>query len=350
MDANDFDYSETEIAQPQDSTRATRRLIPAGKAFVIGIVALLVATLLNAAALLEAAEAQRVGSPLRALTVSMIRPVASFSAAVGLDVPRRTIDQALGRAEVDSDAVAIVASPATPPITPIPTSTTVATPPAHRPVSPEDPLRVYLAADSFGQTLGPSLVNVSADGGLVDVEFDFKISSGLMRPDFYDWPAHVRERLPEVDAEVAIAMFGGNDGQETFAEGELQDIGSPVWIEVYSGRVAEMMDILSAAALEVYWIGLPITGSAEHVDKFQMMNEIYRTEAEKRPNVTFLDIWSLFEDESGAYARYLRNDAGDLVMMRAADHIHFDWAGAERLAGVVLERLTADGLLTTVSS
>ena len=347
MDPTQLDYSATDITQPKDSVRATRRLIPAGKALVIGIVALLTATLLNASALLASAEAQNVGSPLRAITVSVMRPVASLSTALRLDVPRRVVDQALGRSALESDSATVAASPVAPAASTTTTTTTTTAPSGPRPVSPEEPLRVYLAADSFGQTLGPSLVNLTSDEGLVEVEYDFEISSGLMRPDFYDWPAHVQERLPEIAPEVTIAMFGGNDGQETFAEGALQDIGSPVWIDVYAGRVGEMMDILSAGSEYVYWVGLPISGSAEHTEKFQMMNEIYRAEAAKRPNVTFVDIWALFQDESGQYSTYLRNDGGDLVVMRAADNIHFEWPGAERLAAELVARLAAGGLLTT---
>ena len=228
MKPTQLDYSATDITQPEDSVRATRRLVPTGKAPMIGIVALLTATLLNASALLASAEAQNLGSPLRAITVSVMRPVASLSTTLRLDVPRRVIDQALGRSAVVSDSATVVASPVAPAAST--TTTTTTAPSGPRPVSPEDPLRVYLAADSFGQTLGPSLVNLTSDEGLIEVEYDFKISSGLMRPDFYDWPAHVQERLPEIAPDVTIAMFGGNDGQETFAEGALQDIGSPVWI------------------------------------------------------------------------------------------------------------------------
>ena len=49
--------------------------------------------------------------------------------------------------------------------------------------------------------------------GLVDVELDYVVSSGLARPDFHDWPAHLADTLDTSDPDIVIVTFGGNDAQ-----------------------------------------------------------------------------------------------------------------------------------------
>ena len=48
---------------------------------------------------------------------------------------------------------------------------------------------------------------------MVDVELDYVVSSGLARPDFHDWPAHLRDTLRTSDPDIVIVTFGGNDAQ-----------------------------------------------------------------------------------------------------------------------------------------
>ena len=51
------------------------------------------------------------------------------------------------------------------------------------------------------------------DTGVVETTVDYKVSSGLARPDFFDWPAHLRGELPAVDPDIVVVTFGGNDAQ-----------------------------------------------------------------------------------------------------------------------------------------
>jgi hypothetical protein len=55
------------------------------------------------------------------------------------------------------------------------------------------------------------------------------------------------------------------------------------------------------------------------------MSSIYQAEAAERPDVTYVDIWELFQDENGAYPTFPPDETGDLVKMRSADHAHFSW-------------------------
>lgn len=69
------------------------------------------------------------------------------------------------------------------------------------------------------------------------------------------------------------------------------------------------------------------------------MNGIYESEAARRPNITFVDIYRTFADSGGSYADYLADPAGKTARMRAGDGIHMTLEGAKREATKVLPAL-----------
>src|SRR5258708_5306394 len=78
---------------------------------------------------------------------------------------------------------------------------------------PDNPVRLYVAGDADAGTFGPYLQTLMKKTGMVDVTLDYKVSSGLSRPDFFDWPARFAEQLPKVNPGIVVLTFGGNDAQ-----------------------------------------------------------------------------------------------------------------------------------------
>ena len=81
------------------------------------------------------------------------------------------------------------------------------------PASAENPATVYIVGDSDAGTFGPYLQTLLDGTGVVETQLDYKVSSGLARPDFFDWPAELDRKLPEVNPDIVVATFGGNDAQ-----------------------------------------------------------------------------------------------------------------------------------------
>jgi hypothetical protein len=216
-----------------------------------------------------------------------------------------------------------------------PGSTTTTT--SLRPVTEAEPLVMWIIGDSFIELFGPALVNRSLETGVIDAEIDFRYVSGLSRPDYFDWPAYIGEQLSDVNPDVAVVMFGGNDAQDVELGGERFDVGTEAWNDLYCTRVAEAMDVLLTGLDRVYWIGLPIMRSDRFTANALVMNWAYETEAARRPGVTYISSFDLFADEDGEYNAYL-----DGKLMRFTDGAHFVWNGAYRLADAVLPEIAAD--------
>ena len=78
---------------------------------------------------------------------------------------------------------------------------------------PTNPAVVLIAGDSDAGTFAPYLDRLLADTDLVDTALDYKVSSGLARPDYFDWSARLHEHVPVVDPDIVVITFGGNDAQ-----------------------------------------------------------------------------------------------------------------------------------------
>jgi hypothetical protein len=327
---------------------------PVGRALTIALAALLLAALLSAESLDATARAQPFGWR-RDVGMAASGPLLDVSEALGLTGPRRALEDLLDRPSSGRPTGPSMPAPTIPPVTTVPTttapgpstsrppSTTTTTAPAVRTPTPEDPLRLWVAGDSMTEAFGPALVDGAEATGVVEADRDLTYSSGLTRPDFFDWYAASVTAIAEHDPEVIVVMLGANDAQGIVTATGPARFGTDPWIAEYRARVAALMDLLGADGRVVYWVGLPIMRSTAYGGRMQVLNGIYREEAERRAGpLRFIDTWALFTDANGGYNAYLPGADGQPVLVRRTDGIHLTEAGADRLATVVLDTLTAD--------
>lgn len=333
----------TEIPDPTDTHR---RRVPAGVALIVIVGALLLGLLLNAPDILRTAERQEQGWQ-RTIGVALMEPVADVSHFLFLDRPRELIDSLLGRGEITAEAppattVTTVAPSVSSTTVPATTSTTEVAD-VRRAVSADDPLVMYIGGDSMVGQFGPMLDNRAARSGMVDSEFVYEFESGLSRPDFLDWPARLRGVSADLDPDVFVLFFGGNDAQAIYMpDGSWIDFDTPEWEEEYRSRVDGVMTELEEAGHWIYWMGMPIVRSETFRPRVELLNEIYETEAADHPRVTFVESWSVFQGPDGGYSEYLTDANGDLVDMRLDDGVHLTTAGAIRLAEVTFGVIAED--------
>lgn len=190
---------------------------------------------------------------------------------------------------------------------------------------------------------GPMLDNRASQSGMVESEVVYEFESGLSRPDFIDWPQRLEQVSEELDPDVFVVYFGGNDAQAIYMpDGSWIEFGTPEWEEEYRRRVDEVMTLLTDRGHWVYWMGLPIVQSESFQERVRLMNQIYEEQAAQYEMVTFIEAWSVFEGPDGGYSEYLTDANGDLVDMRLDDGIHYTTAGAIRLAEVVYQVIAED--------
>jgi hypothetical protein len=330
--------------RPAPESGPPRQTIPAGIALFIVVGALVIGLFLNAADILRTAQRQEQGWQ-RTVGIGLMEPIASISDFFFLDRPREILDAALGRGEPGQ----VVESPPT--TTPAPvvsapsvSSTTTTTPAlTHRVVTEENPLVMYIGGDSMVGQFGPMLQNRANQSGVVESEFVYEFESGLSRPDFVDWPARLDQVRADLDPDVFVLYFGGNDAQAIYmADGTWIDFDTPEWEAEYRRRVDEVMTTLENDGRWVYWMGLPVVASDTFQPRIDLMNSVYENAAAEHPRVTFVEARSVFEGPDGGYSEYLTDANGRLVDMRLDDGVHYTTDGAIRLAEVVYQQLAED--------
>lgn len=361
------------VVAPRPTTDGERgRGLPAGKVLLGGLLGLAVAILLNSEALLSDARQKPFGRS-RDVSTAIWEPVEGVASALGLTAPRRWADEALGRdaddeasrvdtadgdqgapsrSVLDDDGVQRIdlsggaatvgdtESDVTAPETGTGTDTGSGTTAPQTFPTPEDPLELWIVGDSMVQFFGDTLAAMANDTGVVDAVAESKLSSGLSRPDFYDWPARLAELLADEDPDALVIMYGGNDAQGLqTADGVVYPF-SEGWRAEYGNRVGAVMDLVTeGSGRRVLWVGQPIMRSGDFDAKMQELNAIYEQEASKRPGVTYVDTRPLFQNADGGFDRYLPDENGDLVDVRLSDGIHLSTAGGRWLSELLLTTL-----------
>jgi hypothetical protein len=206
------------------------------------------------------------------------------------------------------------------------------------PPTAENPATVYIVGDSDAGTFGPYLQTLLDGTNIVDTELNYKVSSGLARPDFFDWPAELAAKLPEVNPDIVVATFGGNDAN-ILRDADGSDVaGYPEsdpasWTAEYQERVGEVMDLMLEDGRTVVWVGIPNDDNPEVTARLRIQDQAVRAAAADRPGVIFVDTWARFSGRDGNWAEFVidpRDSQGKDV--RAEDGFHLNTNGAEILA------------------
>jgi hypothetical protein len=184
------------------------------------------------------------------------------------------------------------------------------------------PITILDVGDSLGEDLGLGLGYTLDTNPLVHVLQDAVGDTGLARPDYYNWPAHLATELQQDRPQVVMILVGGNDAQNFLVNGEPVVFGTPQWHRIYSQRVALMMSETLAAGAKLLWVGLPIMQDPTFAASMETLNAIYKKQAALHPGVVFLPTWSLFSNPEGQYTTYLTNSSGQSVLARDPDGVH----------------------------
>jgi len=215
----------------------------------------------------------------------------------------------------------------------------------------DNPAVLYVAGDSDAGTFGPYLDKLMKQTGMVKTTLDYKVSSGLSRPDFFDWPSHFAQQIPAVNPDIVVVTFGGNDAQglrnkdSTWAVDHSPGAGGDDadWRAEYGKRVGAAMDYLGGDNRTLIWVGIPNDDNPDVTARLQVQNEVVMAEAAKRPHVVFIDTWKRFSGLSGGFAEVVQDPRdNEFKDVRAKDGFHLNETGAEILGLDIAEAVRTE--------
>lgn len=325
-----------------------RKTMPAGHVILAVIVGLVVASFLNADSLKRTAETQLEQDSFRQdVALAFAKPLDAVSGFFRITWPRDQLDDALGKREGAAFESADPEDLPDPTIGSAPAAdATPTTLPPPTPVTADDPLRVWIGGDSLAGEYGVQLSRRLNDTGAVETNRagDVEVSSGLARPDVFNWPAQAEAAGGLFDADVMVFIFGLNDDQNMeLPEGGSAPFGSEEWIAEYSRRVGGMMDQQVSGGRTVVWLGIPPIRDSSNPrnDNYELINSIYEEQASLRPEVIFVDTWDVVTNEDGEYSDVIGDGSGGSVRCRTPDGIHLETGCAGFVADATINQLSA---------
>jgi hypothetical protein len=286
---------------------------------------------------------------MRRFGVVVVLGLVVFGAVKWVDAIAGRGDETPALADAPSTSTAAVAGSTAAAAAP----TTQAPPPPTEPEqtgppSADNPAQVLVVGDSDAGTFAPYLRTLLDDTGVVDVEVDYVVSSGLARPDFHDWPGHLRDSMAAVDPDIVIVTFGGNDAQGlsepcpagagtcgvSVVVGVANESNEADWTAEYVRRVHEVMDIMTDGSdRQVIWVGIPNAEDPEFTARLQIQDRAVRQALEDYPDAVFVDTWGRFDGRNGGIAELVVDPRdGRAKPVRQSDGFHLNSDGAEILA------------------
>ena len=341
-------------ARPDRDDGPPRKLASAGHALVVCVLALVIGLVLNAPGAHKNAYNKPAGWQ-RDVALALTGPLAGVSHALLLDRPRKGVQAAVGRSDIDDIDTDLGLPPTTvattTPATTVPRATTkkprAGTPTPKKPAfSPKKKLRIWVAGDSLVITPGYAIVRAAGSSPAMEPvgTVDGRVATGLSRPDVFNWFDEIRRQVKELHPKVVVLAFGGND-DKAYMTGlpdgaSVGDFGSWAWRREYGRRVGGVMDTINRAGAFAVWIGLPQTSSQDQTARFDVVNAVAEKQARRRPGrAAYVDTYTMFAGDDGGFAQYLPDGSGRLEKVRADDGVHFERAGGDMIARVVLKEL-----------
>jgi uncharacterized protein len=331
--------AEQRASHPSVHWREGRRTLAWPQVLMMMVGVLAVWLVLDSSTLLHNAEVSPVGAR-RSASIALLRPIASASNALQLTELEKGANLALGRTAVGGA-----------PVRQATTLGPVARPRHHRgrrrTTSPDqlasasaaNPVRILLVGDSLGLDLGGSLQNALASTGIVTATLDGKESTGLTRPDYFNWPAELSNDLTTLHPQVIVAMMGANDPQDFLGPPEIP-FGTAAWNAQYVQRTEDFMRLATSQGAKLVWVSLPGMQDPALNSKIAVVNQLQKQAAAAVPGVVYLDSGPVIGGTSSPYSAFIVQD-GQNVNVRTPDGIHITPQGGDLLARYVMAQLRA---------
>ncbi|MBN1409326.1 MAG: DUF459 domain-containing protein [Spirochaetales bacterium] len=193
--------------------------------------------------------------------------------------------------------------------------------------SEETPLEALFIGDSMaGGSIYFQLKSELKNYRSLNFTFHYKTSSGLTRPDFYNWPYYVTEFLAEKNYRVVFIFMGTNDAQNCVSGGRVYTFGTDDWFSIYEQRVDNFLSLLESHVDFVFWIGLPPMGRPGFNERIESLNAVYEKVCLRRKNSIYINTKPMYLDEDGKLKKTITIN-GKRWKARIRDGVHLTMKG-----------------------
>ncbi|EIB1922179.1 DUF459 domain-containing protein [Campylobacter coli] len=166
-----------------------------------------------------------------------------------------------------------------------------------------------------------------------------KQNTGLSYKSYFDWAKATKEAFAKnPNIKYLVVLLGANDPWDIKKSGVYHRFGSDSWIDIYTYRVNEIINIAKQHHAKILWFEIPPVKKNELNEKIQILNKIYSEEILKNKQI-FINT-KLFFSVNDEFSTYIKNENNKSIKMRTDDGIHFTSNGAKEMSKLLLQHIT----------
>ncbi|EAH4472027.1 DUF459 domain-containing protein [Campylobacter coli] len=166
-----------------------------------------------------------------------------------------------------------------------------------------------------------------------------KQNTGLSYKSYFDWAKATKEAFAKnPNIKYLVVLLGANDPWDIKKGGIYHRFGSDSWIDIYTYRVNEIINIAKQHHAKILWFEIPPVKKNELNEKIQILNKIYSEEILKNKQI-FINT-KLFFSLNDEFSTYIKNENNKSIKMRTDDGIHFTSNGAKEMSKLLLQHIT----------
>ncbi|EPN0828238.1 TPA: DUF459 domain-containing protein [Campylobacter coli] len=166
-----------------------------------------------------------------------------------------------------------------------------------------------------------------------------KQNTGLSYKSYFDWAKATKEVFAKnPNIKYLVVLLGANDPWDIKKGGVYHRFGSDSWIDIYTYRVNEIINIAKQHHAKILWFEIPPVKKNELNEKIQILNKIYSEEILKNKQI-FINT-KLFFSVNDEFSTYIKNENNKSIKMRTDDGIHFTSNGAKEMSKLLLQHIT----------
>jgi uncharacterized protein len=194
---------------------------------------------------------------------------------------------------------------------------------------------ILAIGDALGGGLGAGLTRFTEGGGRYEVTNRFNESSGIARPEVYDWTDAVGKITEGKTFKAAVILIGSNDRQDIRLGQFRYAFSTPDWVGAYKLQVDTLVDRLKAQNIQVYWVSIPPMADPPYDADMKMLNGLIKERVTAKGE-SFIDLTPAFSAADGSYTDKGTDDTGTVRRLRSRDGVGFYKEGNNRMAQLVL--------------
>ena len=202
----------------------------------------------------------------------------------------------------------------------------------------DDTYRILVIGDALAGGLGAGLSRMAEPEPRFEIVNRFQETSGIARPEVYDWPTSLPKIIEGKDFDAVVVLMGAYDRQ-AIREGSFRLVfNTPEWKAAYEAKIDELLDVLNAAGLKVFWVAIPPMGDAKYEADMKSVAALQK-QAVLSKGQLYVDLRSAFLTPDGEYTDKGPDETGEVQRLRSRDGIAFLRLGNNRFGQLLLAEI-----------